>query len=1315
MITSKCEKSRKFKYSVGYDIGAGCVKSFIGKDTINELEDHINESVNNHFYEQITTTTRKIYFDIDFDTENTSTKYKYMNIKTFDVFINKLIQTVNNELKLIKAVVMVQVAYKIIDKIKYISSCHIIYKTHKMNYLQIKDFVIYFNHKFNYKLDIRVYKKFQLFRFVGHCKFGKTNILKYYKIPYTFQDAFLSNINGLLLVKYNIVKTCTTTSKKAEKIEISNNTDIIKPIRKYNNMDIESIINDIKPTFWISKDWAMVTYILIKCYTLTNIDEWAKLSAINSNGKYTLEQNIKFISDWVNGDQVKHTRSGLPKLTSILNEYLPYELVYEALDQLDIDDLIKFIQSINKNVDITNIKEDFKIGGKILSSGNILFNPKDGFLRLNKKVYNYFYDYKLDRTQKMKYDFIFNKIDDIKIIELLKDFMINDKKLLIISGSWGVGKTHYILQTFLKLIGLDGVIASITPNNALNIEITEKFNKYGFQSFISHTEKRTKNKDLDHTQHKNLICSLESIKRVDEIGYIDYGFFDEFTSIFEHFEANTTNLTDNRKLDTFKTFERVLKNMNKIIVLDANINNEQIELLKTIINTDKITSIKIKQCNFSDVEHIFYNKEKSIDNQMKQDLEYKKRIVITTNSKKKTLQYFEFFKSLKCNIDKNILIINGDFIKIIQIQEVTNKKNEKIIHIDEVLTIQYNQKQKNNFFKNIEDNIIDYDIHILIYSPTVSMGISINQDLFNAVYGVFCTNSSPARECIQQIYRCRDIIDKKIHILADNFKDIITEKELDKYKSFLLLPATIRTSNLNITTYLYNQDKNYLDLRAINKKEILESNESFIQHFIYFLSSYNINIIYNNDVIKETVKNKIEINENIKNKEYEKYKDTRFISLEQYLLCRMCKESETLLIEMLRHGDTQDIFKYYDTNLTDDENNIILNLEYEKFNKIVRYSEQDEHGQYKKLSYGYYTYERALKLYDIYINSFEWFELYFNKITPHTAIIDYLEYDEKYELDILTSKYNNKFNSNDPHTNRIKKSNKVNLQKKIIESFKINLDSTTLITNQQFEQLLTDDLIKDIFDLATSNKLESNEPLPNKRNKKVFFKTYFLIIRSILKSLNIDMVYLNKHSTKPQDKIIFKQFKEYKFIYSEYINKPYTRFKLIDGNIIFNNVVGKKKKEIIKNKQMTYKKYDSTEIIKINRAYYNKLNNKLFKNVDSYKEYIPMISSEIKLLKDRLTPHQENDYLFEMMTDEANEKRKNEKLGDNMTDSNDIIKNILDDIISSIIITDITKKIYQHKKENFQIHDTGEIRKKYIKKHGIVCNYPKKEIVECQL
>ena len=1379
VLSESCKLSRTFKFSCAYDVNNKGGKCYIGYNTIDELENHILQSTNNHYYEQIITSIRKLYIDIDFGSESTATKYKYMSPTEFDIFITDLINKINLELDILNPVVIVQVAYKIIDNNKFVSSCHIIYKSHVMMVNNQKGFIQYLNNKHNYKLDMEVYKKVQLFRLVNMCKYGKYNILNFYQatatagdgnVNYTFGDCLISNIKDCTTITNNY-KPSKPITKPRQPTQTTTTPPIIKPCYMYTDISKEfiKIINDLNNNFWISKDWIMITKILIKKETIFNIFEWLELSVNKSNGKYTIEQNTKFYNDWIMGDNVSNTKSGIPKLSEVLSTYLSYNLTYER--PFNIDDIINYvIKCDTKNIlDISIMKLQFNDDYKnynnsidktkklILKSENVICDIKTGFIMITgEPITNYYYN-NLINTDNYKipdynYNYTFDNIDDVEITNILNDFMINDKRLLIVSGSWGVGKTYHILKKHLENIGETGTCVAITPNNAFNLGITKDFNELGFQTWTSHLElNKLTNKERQQMckdgnyytdeSHEipNIISSLESIKQVEKLGHVNHGILDEFTSIFSHFEANTTNLKDQSKYNTFQSFKNVLMNTDKIIILDANIIADQVATLKSMTNItdEQIESIKIKEYAFKNYNHIFYNKTDHFNNTMIADLKQNLKIAITTNSKNVTNQYLEAFQLMECNTNKSILIINGDHIQLIKIIDGSNNTTRTIINYTR-------PSKKQEFIRNLEDNILKYEIDILIYSPTISMGVSFNKVHFNKVYGNFCNTSLNARGCLQQIYRIRNLKDHEIHILIkDGFKMIRKPENLETYKKFILRPSQELTRLLKIDDNKFNDDKDYNNIRSINRKENLESNENFNQIMFNYLRYYDAKISYNVEPPKYNNIVFDEVNDILQNKAYDEYLKIDFITSQEFRRLYKMKE------EQVEFTDKQQ-------------------MEFNKYNKLVRtpyYEKEDGQLIYKKhISFGLYDYKVSKDLYNNLLQSKTWFNKYYYKEpSEFKTIISYLSYkhDDKHDREQI--EYNIKHSHNDEFkTQHITKLRNRTLYQ-IINLLGINPDGITSITNKELNNIISSNSQFFNTDLINYCKILKIETYEKSTKKDInYYKKVYQIIKRELKKINIIMSYKSKsHTTKPNDKIIIKQDSNIKYnfyntitnyttthklilpdthtvapkyniiydcnlnpklkfkyeqftnnYYSNTYNNNYHRFKQEGTKTIFKNPgKGNHKQIIIENENMTYKQYKNNEVSKLKRLVFNEHNNKLYKHqltkdLYVYKEYKNMVSPKYQKLKERVTDKYEDNNIFNDVHDEietlTNLKNKSKSLSEPL----DVVKNVLDCIIANVILNSISHDITKYKTDNnINLHSPTNLNDIYENKHVINCNF----------
>ena len=79
--------------------------------------------------------------------------------------------------------------------------------------------------------------------------------------------------------------------------------------------------------------------------------------------------------------------------------------------------------------------------------------------------------------------------------------------------------------------------------------------------------------------------------------------------------------------------------------------------------------------------------------------------------------------------------------------------------------------KKNNVLKNLEELLIDYKVDVLLYSPTIKTGVSINTDYFDKCFAFGNHSSLCVREFIQMLFRARNLKQKIINIEIKNIID----------------------------------------------------------------------------------------------------------------------------------------------------------------------------------------------------------------------------------------------------------------------------------------------------------------------------------------------------------------------------------------------------------------------------------------------------------------------------------------------------------------------------------------------------------------
>ena len=1204
--------------NIAHDVNKKGAKVFNSNLKIDEAENLILDSTNNHFYEDIQTTNRKIYIDIDYGARGGVSKYKYMTVSEFDSFQCELINVICNKLEIENKGVIVQVVNTKIKGIVYITSCHIIFSNHSMHYKEQQQLIKDLNDNHKYKLDPVIYKKRQLFRFVNHTKHSKNNKLVFYTGSYTFAQCVIANTEQTKLIKY------TQQEKEEEKQEEEQENpqeqeqeqeqEQIKKVRNCSNI-LEILDHIIKHEIELhnmkTDDWLLITKIFLKIPHLFDINDWCKLSSVNSD--YTTDDNLKFCNDWINGGSVKLTQSGIPKLIEVLNKYLPYNI--KQISKLNINELVKHIKTITNgdNINYNLLYEVFnkqygailklepnQQKNKKLKYEAVTFYISSGFLSIkgHKDTYNFYYNHLIYDGSYIQEPIIYNQtftsIADPAILQTITQNLeltttTPQPKVTVINASYGIGKTWYILNHILKQIGTSQVLAMVTPNNTFNVEVCEKLNKNGYQKWVSHTEKVLTNRLRNYEDElTNLICSLESIYKIQQMGDLDLLILDEFTSIFAHFESDTVK--EYNKFKTYQIFKEILQNAKKIIIMDASISTDQINFLQTMID-EPIYKINITDSKFNEYNHIIYQKEKLFNNALTIDLQNNKNVSICSNSKKQTEIYRNILIGHIGSNGKNILIVNSDKIEIVRVIESTTRTTR------EILKIESKGKERHSLLSKIEPLLIEHNINHFIYSPTINMGVSIGSSIFNAMYCHFCKNSVQARGCMQMIYRNRQLIDQTINIYCSSgFTKPTPERDYKIYKQNRLRATQMTKQDLNIDD-VFNDDDDYNKLRSINYKEIYESDQNFTQQMHILLNAYKCKVSYIIEDEQATIKT-IEEKDRLLNEQYEAYKNIKILSGEEYV--RLSKKPNT--------------------DLTGEEIN--QKQKYNQLYNMIGYTEIIDEGGYsvytykKRLSFGLYSEHHT------FFNSKEFFVQIINKsdkISTHKNVINYLKYSvEKDKIDKETSEY-----KTDEMTKHLIKNIQYRILNKLVDMFDIDLNGIRTITNSGFAKIIFDniDYFKDTFyeHIKIAN-METCSP-PAITNQKKYIKWIYEYIKCLLKTINIEMKYNDKtHTTSGKDKMTFQQGEGLKFdMNNKRFDKPYHKFEVGNNGISFEQKFCDRYKTIT-NKKMSYKTYSKGDIIcnkRLKTA--NDTGNKLYIQSNGlYKEYTPNLTKKIIELSERI-------------------------------------------------------------------------------------------------
>tara|TARA_R110002074_G_scaffold19985_1_gene63549 strand:- start:108 stop:3545 length:3438 start_codon:yes stop_codon:yes gene_type:complete len=442
-----------------------------------------------------------------------------------------------------------------------------------------------------------------------------------------------------------------------------------------------------------------------------------------------------------------------------------------------------------KPTNTSDLMEEYKshniykgYGWKMLYNMSRIYNSKmDKNDSIFDPLFNDMPTYKMDYKE-------FNSRYNGESIDIKK--VVDDYDIINIKAPMGCGKSYDLKQLF-KQKKYKSIIY-FSCKRAFASSMVSDFQKYGFKNYLDVQEKH------NIVDIERIICSVESIQYCRN--KYDLVIIDESESICDNLMG--AMFIKNKPIEGATKIYDMIRNSNKIIVMDAYLTSRSFDMIKDIL---------------------------------KEDILNKKSILIKNKFKYEQREYIDcdkkgFIKNLKnlINDGKRCVVVSGsknlsDSIKL-EIQNITIKT--------------YDNKNPLPLCVNVNDEW--KDCQLLIYTPTITAGISYDPQLkeggkdiskhFDNLF-IYCVNKGSChfRDTIQAHKRVRDFKNKTIYIcINDNFKghpyetmpltkEGIIEIEY-KYKASLFGSEVNTLKSIDTLNYIYN----------INIHNILEKNISQI-------------------------------------------------------------------------------------------------------------------------------------------------------------------------------------------------------------------------------------------------------------------------------------------------------------------------------------------------------------------------------------------------------------------------------------------------------------------------------------------------------
>ena len=412
------------------------------------------------------------------------------------------------------------------------------------------------------------------------------------------------------------------------------------------------------------------------------------------------------------------------------------------------------------------------------------------------------------------------------IESVLKKFFENKQfKFFMLLGAYGIGKTTMEEQVCSG--NRYERILFITHRQSLAMNFMKNFEELGFYNYL--------NKANFKASHNRLIVNIDSLHLLksefdyfsgeSKIEQFDLLILDEICSLLNHFESPLMK----NKEGMYNIFHHLIAKSPKVICCDGDISNREFEYIKRF---DQEVVIYENTFIPRKYNYIFHYNEFSFINLIENDLQNKMNVVFVSMSASTCNKLEKHFK------DKyNTLCI-------------TAGSDDKI----------------KKYLINIESMIIEKNIQLLIYSPSVTVGIDISmKDYFSKIYGYMSNNSVSARDFCQMLNRVRNPISNEINIQIDR---TISRSQIANYYDF----DEIKTKTCDERAYNINDLTTYETLRLWNRFEEINNDNYLFPVFLHLIKKKGHSYVIldepkKTEFDKSSVKNII-LAENI---EYEDY------------------------------------------------------------------------------------------------------------------------------------------------------------------------------------------------------------------------------------------------------------------------------------------------------------------------------------------------------------------------------------------------------------------------------------------------------------
>jgi len=426
-------------------------------------------------------------------------------------------------------------------------------------------------------------------------------------------------------------------------------------------------------------------------------------------------------------------------------------------------------------------------------------------------------------------------------------------------------------------------------------------------------------------QCRRVVCSIQSLCKLDNTAF-DYIFIDEFESVLNAYYAHQTFKHQSIQ-SLFHTMTNIVCISGKILALDADISQDKLELIQTILGQPKTELYKNNQLSFRGVEFEIHQCEMEdyllmlIEEQLNNI-----KLVIPCASRKKAMLVLYVLgntmsenEELKKTSEKYATLVKEYYDKI---------KHRVILYIDRDgvklyktngIFHDYTVYENDEVYVNLDAFIQRHQVDVFIYTPTITTGLSINDSYFDKSYAIASQMSVNYKEFIQMLMRTRKLNENQSNILihSSQFKarqtqmsmkqvlssqihraklinDIIYSKNEQEHTDTTVvdeLRMELEQMNNNDIELLTTQS--YCKCQLINMLNLKHTRDNFVFNFITVLKYHQLS--YHFTLRRSTLVGYVDIESNKEaqyTNDFKQWYAIPILSYGEYLLLRLQKYFE---------------------------------------------------------------------------------------------------------------------------------------------------------------------------------------------------------------------------------------------------------------------------------------------------------------------------------------------------------------------------------------------------------------------------------------